>query len=175
MCRILLSRSHCRSRALISAFSCYWQATRDGWVYRRGATSGNFGAVLYFFSFFWPHLTAYGISLPFLCARSVTSVVSDSATPWTAAHQAPLSMGFSRQEHWCGLPCSRQWKTQGLNLCLLHLLHCRWILYCCTSRGAPHFLDQRSNLALGSDCTESWATREFPFSKVIFVSIYRCV
>ena len=27
------------------------------------------------------------------------SVVSDSATPWTIAHQAPLSMGFSRQEY----------------------------------------------------------------------------
>ena len=28
------------------------------------------------------------------------------ATPWAAvAHQAPLSMGFSRQEHWSGLPC----------------------------------------------------------------------
>ena len=26
------------------------------------------------------------------------------ATPQTAAHQAPLSLGFSRQEHWCGLP-----------------------------------------------------------------------
>ena len=26
-------------------------------------------------------------------------------TPWTAAHQAPLSMGFSRQEYWSGLPC----------------------------------------------------------------------
>ena len=25
-------------------------------------------------------------------------------TPWTAAHQAPLSIGFSRQEHWSGLP-----------------------------------------------------------------------
>ena len=33
------------------------------------------------------------------------SVVSDSfATPWTIAHQAPLSMGFSRQEYWGGLP-----------------------------------------------------------------------
>ena len=27
----------------------------------------------------------------------VCSVVSDSTTPWTVAHQAPLSMGFSRQ------------------------------------------------------------------------------
>ena len=26
-------------------------------------------------------------------------------TPRTAAHQAPLSMGFSRQEYWSGLPC----------------------------------------------------------------------
>ena len=26
------------------------------------------------------------------------------ATPWTVAFQAPLSMGLSRQEYWCGLP-----------------------------------------------------------------------
>ena len=26
-------------------------------------------------------------------------------TPWTKAHQAPLSMGFSSQEYWSGLPC----------------------------------------------------------------------
>ena len=32
------------------------------------------------------------------------SQVSDSATPWTAAGQAPLSMGFSRQEYWSGSP-----------------------------------------------------------------------
>ena len=28
-----------------------------------------------------------------------------SATPWTLARQAPLSVGFSRQECWSGLPC----------------------------------------------------------------------
>ena len=27
------------------------------------------------------------------------------ATLWTVAHQVPLSMGFSRQEYWSGLPC----------------------------------------------------------------------
>ena len=32
------------------------------------------------------------------------SVVSDSVTPWTVAHQASPSMGFSRQEYWSGLP-----------------------------------------------------------------------
>ena len=31
-------------------------------------------------------------------------VVSDSATPWMVARQAPLSIGFSRQEYWSGLP-----------------------------------------------------------------------
>ena len=34
----------------------------------------------------------------------VASVMSDSATPWTVARQAPLSMGFPRQEYWNGLP-----------------------------------------------------------------------
>ena len=32
------------------------------------------------------------------------SCVRPLATPWTAAHQAPPSMGFSRQEYWSGVP-----------------------------------------------------------------------
>ena len=36
----------------------------------------------------------------------VTSVASNSfVTLWTVTHQAPLSMEFSRQEYWSGLPC----------------------------------------------------------------------
>ena len=31
------------------------------------------------------------------------------STPWTAAHQAPLSMGFSRQEYWSGVPLPSPW------------------------------------------------------------------
>ena len=40
-----------------------------------------------------------------MCMRvcSVTSVMSNSATPWTVARQAPLSMGLYRQEYWNGL------------------------------------------------------------------------
>ena len=34
----------------------------------------------------------------------LSSHVQLFATPWTVAHQAPLSMGFSRQEYWSGLP-----------------------------------------------------------------------
>ena len=38
-------------------------------------------------------------------------------TPWTAALQAPLSVGFSRQEYWSGLPCPSPgiFPTQGSN------------------------------------------------------------
>ena len=45
------------------------------------------------------------------------SVVSDSATPWTVAYQASLSIGFSRQKYWSGLPFPFQgiFPTQGLN------------------------------------------------------------
>ena len=32
--------------------------------------------------------------------------MSSSVTPWAAARQAPLSMGFPRQEYWSRLPCS---------------------------------------------------------------------
>ena len=32
------------------------------------------------------------------------------ATPQTAAHQAPPSLGFSRQEHWSGLPNRNNWR-----------------------------------------------------------------
>ena len=38
------------------------------------------------------------------CMRSRFSCVRLYATLWTAAHQAPLSTGFSRQEYWSGLP-----------------------------------------------------------------------
>ena len=37
-------------------------------------------------------------------APASNSVVRLFETPWTVAHQTPLSMGFSRQEHWSGLP-----------------------------------------------------------------------
>ena len=38
-----------------------------------------------------------------LCALSRVQL---SMTPWTVAHQAPLSMGFPRREYWSGLSCS---------------------------------------------------------------------
>ena len=42
---------------------------------------------------------------PRACVLSCFSRVRPFVTPWTAARQAPLSMGFSRQAYWSGLPC----------------------------------------------------------------------
>ena len=44
------------------------------------------------------------------------------------AHQAPLSVGFSLSVG-CHFLLWGIFPTQGFNTCLLHLLHCRWILY----------------------------------------------
>ena len=40
-----------------------------------------------------------------LACSWVLSLVELLVILWTVAHQAPLSMGFSRQENWSGLPC----------------------------------------------------------------------
>ena len=68
-----------------------------------------------------------------MCAQLLSHVWT-FVTPWTAAHQAPLSMGFLRQEYWSGLPFSTLgiFPTQVLNPC--HLLG-RQILYHLRSPG----------------------------------------
>ena len=55
----------------------------------------------------------------------LTSVMSDSVILWTVARQARLSMGFSRQEYWSGLPFPSpgDFPNPGMELCLLSLLH----------------------------------------------------
>ena len=61
-------------------------------------------------------------------------------TLWTAACQAPPSVGFSRQEYWSGCHFLLQgiFPTQGSNpQPLPHLLHCRLILYCRATGEAP--------------------------------------
>ena len=67
-----------------------------------------------------------------LCMLSCFSCVRFFVSLGTVAHQAPLSMKFSRQEHWSGMHALLQGipPTQGLNPCLLRLVHCRQILYC---------------------------------------------
>ena len=50
-------------------------------------------------------IRGYLCLLPFTLCAWLLSHVWLFATPWTVAQQAPLSMGFSRQEYWSGLPC----------------------------------------------------------------------
>ena len=62
-----------------------------------------------------------------ICDQSCDSLQesSNSATPSAIGHQAPLSMGYSRQEYWNGLlfPPPGIFPTHRLNPCFLHLLH----------------------------------------------------
>ena len=70
--------------------------------------------------------------------------MSNFATPWAVAEQAPLSMGFSRQEYRSGLPCPPpgDFLTQGSNG---GLLHCRRVFYQLSCQGSlwlltvPHY------------------------------------
>ena len=39
-----------------------------------------------------------------VCVCEVVQLCPTLVTPWTVAYQAPLSMGFSRQEYWSGVP-----------------------------------------------------------------------
>ena len=61
----------------------------------------------------------------FACMLSRFSCVRLCATLWTVASPAPLSMGFSRQEYWSGVPALLQgiFPTQELNLLLFCRLH----------------------------------------------------
>ena len=74
------------------------------------------------------------------------------ATPWTAAYQAPLSMGFSRQEDWSGVPLPSPslllvigfiWIYFPLSLFLskpLYHMPFHSIPYCCIKHVPPHCL-----------------------------------
>ena len=57
-------------------------------------------------------------------------------TPWTVAHQAPLSLEIYRQEYWSSCHALLQgiFPTQGLKPCFLWLLHCTHILNCWATR-----------------------------------------
>ena len=86
-------------------------------IYRRGMYVYLFIAIFYIiyiaFSYSLPLevITRYWVEVPvpnsrFALLYSYTlRRVWLCVTPWIVAHQAPLSVGFSRQEHWSGLPC----------------------------------------------------------------------
>jgi len=54
------------------------------------------------------------------------SCVRPSATPWTAAYQAPPSMGFSRQEYWSGVPSPSPLHAESDVLIVSHQNYQQW-------------------------------------------------
>ena len=60
----------------------------------------------------------YG-NVPRGCVLSYFNCVRQFVTLWTVAHQAPLSIRFSKQEYWSGFPCPPPGDLPHL-LCALH-------------------------------------------------------
>ena len=63
--------------------------------------------------FGWENYPLFSGILVVKYACYVASVVFDSATLWTVAHQVLLPMGFSRQKYWSGWPCP----SPGVSIC----------------------------------------------------------
>ena len=118
---------------------------------------------------------------PLLCLTGsvlclVTQLCPTLATPWTTAHQTPLSMGIlqARILEWVAL-FRRIFPIQGSNP---GLPHCRWILYQLSHKGSPRILEwvaypfssgssqprnwTRVSWIAGKFFT-NWAIREAPF------------
>ena len=79
-------------------------------------------------------------------------------TPWTAAHQAPPSMGFSRQEYWSGVPLpspnsSLDWLWKGWNTsrsCPSHIFPCVFFIHAQSfnyKKGTWHLTCPKPNLS----------------------------
>ena len=93
----------------------------------------------------------------YVCMCTVHAQVCDFVTPWTLAHQAPLSMVFSRQEYWSGLPCPSPGDLPNPGIKPTSLASPgigRQILYHCTTWEASQFiiLNQLKYKSLLSKC-----------------------
>ena len=102
----------------LSPFRLLWQNTQTEYLIpniplllmvlevgspKSGCQHGQMKALFWIADFLYPHMTAWPIV--HACMLSCFSRIWLFATLWTVACQAPLSMGFSRQEYWSVLPC----------------------------------------------------------------------
>ena len=71
-----------------------------------------------------------------LCYAKSLQLCLTLCDPIDGSHQAPLFLGFSRQEY-CHALLQGIFPTQESNPCLLYLFHCRWILYPLSHLGSP--------------------------------------
>ena len=76
-------------------------------------------------------------------------------TPWTAAHQAPLSMGFSRQEYWSGVPLPSPASQYRITLLFCFMVKLGWrklFSHTCYVYGLPWWLSGKESICQGSRC-----------------------
>ena len=85
-----------------------------------------------------------------MCCRF--SCVRLFVTPWTVACQAPMSMGFSKQEYWSGLPCPLLGVclTQGLKVSCIGM----WVPY--------HWHMDHFKLKLLEKASAKWTLKAWP-------------
>ena len=97
------------------------------------------------------------------------------ATPWTVAQQAPLSLGFFRQEYYNGLPfpSSRIQSSSVQSLSCVQLLATSWTAACqaslsiTNSRSLPKFMFISSSVVPFSSCLQSFpASGSFQMSQL---------
>ena len=76
-------------------------------------------------------------------------------TPQTAAHQAPASLGFSRQEHWSGLPFPSPMHENGKWKVKVKSLSCvwpSWTLWTAAFQSSVHGIFQVKSTGVGCHC-----------------------
>ena len=79
--------------------------------------------------------------------ESLRCVPDTFVMSWTVAHQAPLSMGFPKQEYWSGLPLPSPITAQGIGIFLttqglnLHLLHWQTDSLLLSHQGRPRIIE----------------------------------
>ena len=81
------------------------------------------------------------------------------ATPWTAAHQAPPSMGFSRQEYWNGVPLPSPVSVLGL----LIMNYCRLGAYSSRNLFSHSSESPQSEVQVSAGLVHSGASEESLF------------
>ena len=84
------------------------------------------------------------------CTLSRFSPVQLSVTQKTAAHQAPLSVGFSRQEHWSGLPCPPPGGLPDLRIDLASACSTAGVFFTTESPRKPIYSERVVQILIGS-------------------------
>ena len=92
------------------------------------------------------------------------------ATPWTAAHQAPPSMGFSRQEYWSGVPNTKTFHEWEIISCYFKFIVLKLGL-CDISVSLPWLMDP-----MKADFSGQWHEHIYILDAAQFVlfSVFQC-